>query len=86
MLIGLLVEVKRIINEPTAAALAFGMENKGGSTTQIVPVYHLGGGTLRHLRSSRSRNIDGDKQFEVLSTNVTLPRRRKTSTSASSTT
>ena len=61
------LEVKRIINEPTAAALAFGMD-KGGNTDRKIAVYDLGGGTF-DISIIDLANIDGDKQFEVLSTN-----------------
>ena len=61
------LEVKRIINEPTAAALAFGMD-KGGSADRKIAVYDLGGGTF-DISIIDIANIDGDKQFEVLSTN-----------------
>lgn len=61
------LEVKRIINEPTAAALAFGLD-KGGSGDRKIAVYDLGGGTF-DISIIDLANIDGDKQFEVLSTN-----------------
>ena len=61
------LEVKRIINEPTAAALAFGMD-KGGNSDRKIAVYDLGGGTF-DISIIDLANIDGDKQFEVLSTN-----------------
>ncbi len=61
------LEVKRIINEPTAAALAFGLD-KGGSADRKIAVYDLGGGTF-DISIIDIANIDGDKQFEVLSTN-----------------
>lgn len=61
------LEVKRIINEPTAAALAFGMD-KGGTADRKIAVYDLGGGTF-DISIIDLANIDGDKQFEVLSTN-----------------
>ncbi len=61
------LEVKRIINEPTAAALAFGMD-KGGNADRKIAVYDLGGGTF-DISIIDLANIDGDKQFEVLSTN-----------------
>ena len=60
------LEVKRIINEPTAAALAFGMDKKTGD--QKVAVYDLGGGTF-DISIIELAKIDGEKQFEVLSTN-----------------
>ena len=58
------LDVKRIINEPTAAALAFGMDNKD----RKVAVYDLGGGTF-DISIIEIANLDGDKQFEVLATN-----------------
>ena len=61
------LEVKRIINEPTAAALAFGMDKMGNADRKIA-VYDLGGGTF-DISVIDIANIDGDKQFEVLSTN-----------------
>ena len=61
------LEVKRIINEPTAAALAFGLD-KGGNADRKIAVYDLGGGTF-DISIIDLANIDGDKQFEVLSTN-----------------
>jgi molecular chaperone DnaK len=60
------LEVKRIINEPTAAALAFGMDKKTGD--QKVAVYDLGGGTF-DISIIELADVDGEKQFEVLSTN-----------------
>ena len=60
------LEVKRIINEPTAAALAFGMDKKTGD--QKVAVYDLGGGTF-DISIIELAEIDQEKQFEVLSTN-----------------
>ena len=60
------LEVKRIINEPTAAALAFGLDKKTGD--QKVAVYDLGGGTF-DISIIELAEIDGEKQFEVLSTN-----------------
>jgi len=60
------LEVKRIINEPTAAALAFGMDKKEGDRT--VAVYDLGGGTF-DVSIIEIAEIDGDHQIEVLSTN-----------------
>ena len=61
------LEVKRIINEPTAAALAFGMDkaNKGDST---IVVYDLGGGTF-DVSVIEIAEVDGEYQFEVLATN-----------------
>lgn len=61
------LEVKRIINEPTAAALAFGMD-KMGNVDRKIAVYDLGGGTF-DISVIDIANVDGDKQFEVLSTN-----------------
>ncbi len=61
------LEVKRIINEPTAAALAFGLDKMGNADRKIA-VYDLGGGTF-DISVIDIANIDGDKQFEVLSTN-----------------
>ena len=60
------LEVKRIINEPTAAALAFGMDKKTGD--QKVAVYDLGGGTF-DISIIELAEVDGEKQFEVLPTN-----------------
>lgn len=60
------LEVKRIINEPTAAALAFGMDKKPGN--RKVAVYDLGGGTF-DISIIEIADIDGEHQFEVLSTN-----------------
>ncbi len=59
-------EVKRIINEPTAAALAYGMDKKRGD--QTLAVYDLGGGTF-DISIIEIAEIDGEHQFEVLSTN-----------------
>ncbi|HHQ69020.1 MAG TPA: molecular chaperone DnaK [Halothiobacillaceae bacterium] len=61
------LEVKRIINEPTAAALAYGMDKKGGGDRKIA-VYDLGGGTF-DVSIIEVADLDGEKQFEVLSTN-----------------
>ena len=61
------LEVKRIINEPTAAALAFGLD-KMGSEDRKICVYDLGGGTF-DISVIDIANVDGDKQFEVLATN-----------------
>ncbi len=61
------LDVKRIINEPTAAALAFGLD-KAGSGDRKVAVYDLGGGTF-DISIIEIADLDGDKQFEVLSTN-----------------
>ena len=60
------LDVKRIINEPTAAALAFGMDNKEGDRT--VAIYDLGGGTF-DISIIEIADVDGEHQFEVLSTN-----------------
>ena len=61
------LDVKRIINEPTAAALAFGLD-KAGKGDKKIAVYDLGGGTF-DISIIDLADIDGDKQFEVLSTN-----------------
>ncbi len=58
--------VKRIINEPTAAALAYGMDKKKGD--QTIAVYDLGGGTF-DISIIEIAEVDGEHQFEVLSTN-----------------
>ncbi|MEH6504138.1 MAG: molecular chaperone DnaK [Cycloclasticus sp.] len=60
------LEVKRIINEPTAAALAYGMDKKAGDRT--IAVYDLGGGTF-DVSIIEIAEVDGEHQFEVLSTN-----------------
>jgi molecular chaperone DnaK len=60
------LEVKRIINEPTASALAFGMDKLKGDTK--IAVYDLGGGTF-DISIIEIAEIDGEHQFEVLSTN-----------------
>ncbi|PYF81115.1 MULTISPECIES: molecular chaperone DnaK [Marinomonas] len=60
------LEVKRIINEPTAAALAYGLDKSSGDST--VAVYDLGGGTF-DISIIEIADVDGEKQFEVLSTN-----------------
>ncbi len=60
------LEVKRIINEPTAAALAYGMDKAGGDRT--VAVYDLGGGTF-DISVIEIAEVDGEHQFEVLATN-----------------
>jgi len=60
------LEVKRIINEPTAAALAYGMDKKGGD--RKVAVYDLGGGTF-DVSIIEIAEVDGETQFEVLATN-----------------
>ncbi|GAB4399374.1 MAG: molecular chaperone DnaK [Rhodoferax sp.] len=61
------LEVKRIINEPTAAALAFGLD-KSGKGDRKIAVYDLGGGTF-DISIIEIADVDGEKQFEVLSTN-----------------
>ena len=61
------LEVKRIINEPTAAALAFGMDKASGKDRKIA-VYDLGGGTF-DISIIEIADVDGEKQFEVLATN-----------------
>jgi molecular chaperone DnaK len=58
--------VKRIINEPTAAALAYGMDKKGSD--RKIAVYDLGGGTF-DISIIEIANVDGEHQFEVLATN-----------------
>jgi len=60
------LDVKRIINEPTAAALAYGMDKSQGDST--IAVYDLGGGTF-DISIIEIADVDGEKQFEVLSTN-----------------
>ena len=60
------LDVKRIINEPTAAALAFGLDKDGGD--RKIAVYDLGGGTF-DVSIIEIADVDGEKQFEVLSTN-----------------
>jgi len=60
------LDVKRIINEPTAAALAFGMDKQTGD--RKIAVYDLGGGTF-DISIIEIADVDGEKQFEVLSTN-----------------
>ena len=61
-----LMKLKRIINEPTAAALAFGMDKPKGDTT--IAVYDLGGGTF-DISIIEISEIEGEHQFEVLATN-----------------
>jgi len=61
------LEVKRIINEPTAAALAFGLDKQERGDRKIA-VYDLGGGTF-DVSIIEIADVDGEKQFEVLSTN-----------------
>ncbi|HSG10668.1 MAG TPA: molecular chaperone DnaK [Gammaproteobacteria bacterium] len=60
------LDVKRIINEPTAAALAYGMDKKRGDSKIVV--YDLGGGTF-DVSIIEIADVDGEHQFEVLSTN-----------------
>ena len=60
------LDVKRIINEPTAAALAYGMDKEAGDRT--IAVFDLGGGTF-DISIIEIADVDGEKQFEVLATN-----------------
>ncbi|MDG2145620.1 MAG: molecular chaperone DnaK [Porticoccaceae bacterium] len=60
------LDVKRIINEPTAAALAYGIDKSTGDS--VVAVYDLGGGTF-DISVIEIADVDGEKQFEVLATN-----------------
>jgi len=60
------LEVKRIINEPTAAALAYGLDKQSGNA--IIAVYDLGGGTF-DISIIEIADVDGERQFEVLTTN-----------------
>ncbi len=60
------LEVKRIINEPTAAALAYGLDKSGGD--RKIAVYDLGGGTF-DISIIELADVDGERQFEVLATN-----------------
>jgi molecular chaperone DnaK len=60
------LNVKRIINEPTAAALAYGLDKQGGD--RKIAVYDLGGGTF-DLAIIEVADVDGERQFEVLATN-----------------
>jgi molecular chaperone DnaK len=60
------LDVKRIINEPTAAALAYGIDKEGGD--RVIAVYDLGGGTF-DISIIEIADVEGEKQFEVLSTN-----------------
>lgn len=76
------LEVKRIINEPTAAALAFGLD-KAEKGDRKIAVYDLGGGTF-DVSIIEIADVDGEMQFEVLSTNGDTFLAAKTSTSASS--
>jgi molecular chaperone DnaK len=61
------LDVKRIINEPTAAALAFGLDKQGKGDRKIA-IYDLGGGTF-DISIIEIADVEGEKQFEVLSTN-----------------
>ena len=60
------LEVKRIINEPTAAALAYGLDKKRGDS--VIAVYDLGGGTF-DISIIEIAEVEGEHQFEVLATN-----------------
>ncbi|MDW6092246.1 molecular chaperone DnaK [Vibrio rhizosphaerae] len=60
------LEVKRIINEPTAAALAYGLDKEGGD--RVIAVYDLGGGTF-DISIIEIDDVEGEKTFEVLATN-----------------
>ncbi|MFL2531417.1 MAG: molecular chaperone DnaK [Porticoccaceae bacterium] len=60
------LDVKRIINEPTAAALAYGIDKTEGDS--VIAVYDLGGGTF-DISIIEIADVDGEKQFEVLATN-----------------
>ncbi|MBF6629595.1 MAG: molecular chaperone DnaK [Comamonas sp.] len=62
------LDVKRIINEPTAAALAFGLDKVEKGQDRKIAVYDLGGGTF-DVSIIEIADVDGEKQFEVLSTN-----------------
>ena len=62
------LDVKRIINEPTAAALAFGLDKKEERGDKKIAVYDLGGGTF-DISIIEIADVEGEKQFEVLSTN-----------------
>ncbi len=62
------LDVKRIINEPTAAALAYGLDKGEGGSDRKIVVYDLGGGTF-DVSIIEIANVDGEKQFEVLATN-----------------
>ncbi len=62
------LDVKRIINEPTAAALAFGLDKKEERGDRKIAVYDLGGGTF-DISIIEIADVEGEKQFEVLSTN-----------------
>src|SRR6516164_4539203 len=65
------LEVKRIVNEPTAAALAYGLDKQGGD--RKIAVYDLGGGTF-DISIIEIAEVDGERQFEVLSTNGEIGR------------
>lgn len=71
------LEVKRIINEPTAAALAYGLDKGTGNRT--IAVYDLGGGTF-DISIIEIDEVDGEKTFEVLATNGDTHLGGKTST------
>ncbi|HLI17514.1 MAG TPA: molecular chaperone DnaK, partial [Rhodanobacteraceae bacterium] len=62
------LEVKRIINEPTAAALAYGLDKEKAAGDRKIAVYDLGGGTF-DVSIIEIAEVDGEKQFEVLATN-----------------
>lgn len=62
------LDVKRIINEPTAAAPAYGLDKGEGGSDRKIVVYDLGGGTF-DVSIIEIANVDGEKQFEVLATN-----------------
>ncbi|HLS05084.1 MAG TPA: molecular chaperone DnaK [Wenzhouxiangella sp.] len=62
------LNVRRIINEPTAASLAYGLDKEGGNEDRTVAVYDLGGGTF-DISIIEIADVDGEKQFEVLATN-----------------
>ena len=62
------LDVKRIINEPTAAALAYGLDKGDTGVDRKIAVYDLGGGTF-DVSIIEIANVDGEKQFEVLATN-----------------
>jgi len=62
------LDVKRIINEPTAAALAFGLDKQGSNRDRKIAVFDLGGGTF-DVSIIEIADVEGEKQFEVLSTN-----------------
>ncbi|HLR87039.1 MAG TPA: molecular chaperone DnaK, partial [Wenzhouxiangella sp.] len=62
------LNVRRIINEPTAASLAYGLDKEGSKEDRTVAVYDLGGGTF-DISIIEIADVDGEKQFEVLATN-----------------